>query len=172
METMNCARAKDLLQLYLDGTLEPPEAQDLEVHVAACAACRGELVQLERLMLSIESLPRISAPPDMLLRTMAAIGHHSRWERSGRLFGWMVNAAAVAGMAAGLALAVGSADDAFEALMSLLVDDGNPVGLIDGLLAVAASIETPLVAGIGLLVGAGCLTLSQLFTASQEASAS
>ena len=168
---MNCTRARDLLQLYLDGALDPPEAQELESHVAGCAGCRGELVQLERLMLSVESLPRLSAPPELLPRTMAALTRQPAWGPGGRLFRWATNAGGIAAMVAGLLLAVFSADDAFAALAGLMLEQENPVTLLDGLLGVAASMEMPLVAGLGLLLVAGCLTLVQLVTPS-EATAS
>ena len=76
---MTCDRAKDLLQLYLDGVLALSEAQELEGHVAGCATCRADLVHMERLFIAMEALPRVSAPVQLLPRTMAAIANRSPW---------------------------------------------------------------------------------------------
>jgi hypothetical protein len=73
-----------------------------------------------------------------------------------------MNAAALVAMLAGLVLAAVSAEEAGDALAALMVEQESPVALVDGLLAVAASLEFTLVVGIALLLGAGCLTLVQL----------
>lgn len=159
---MNCTIANDLLQLYLDGALEPAEAQELEGHVAGCATCRSELVHMERLLIAIESLPRLAAPAQLLPRTMAAIATRSPWASDGPVTQWVINSAALVAMLAGLILAAVSAEEAGDALAGLMLEQESPVALVDGLLAVAASLEFTLVAGIGLLLGAGCLTFIQL----------
>lgn len=156
---MNCTRAKDLLQLYLDGVLEPAEAQGLEAHVASCSPCRGDLVRMERLMLAIESLPRSSAPSRLVSNTMAAIVNRSPWAPVTQA---AVSVGGLVAMLVGLFLAVISAGEAGAALAGLVFEEESPVALVDGLLAVAASVEFTFVAGIGLLLGAGCLTLVQL----------
>ena len=159
---MNCDRSKDLLQLYLDGVLALTEAQELEAHVAGCAVCRGDLVRMERLFIAMEALPRVPAPVQLLPRTMAAIASRSPWTFDNSPLHWGMNTAALIAMLAGLVLAAVSAEEAADALAALMVAQENPVALVDGLLAVAASLQFSLVAGIALLLGAGCLTLVQL----------
>lgn len=163
---MTCDRANDLLQLYLDGVLALTEAQELEGHVSGCAACRGDLVHMERLFIAIEALPRVSAPAQLLPRTMTAIRNHSPWELDGPPMQWAMNGATLVAMLAGLILAAISAEEAGDALAALMVEQETPVALVDGLLAVAASLEFTLVAGIALLLVAGCLTLIQLVSRS------
>src|SRR5437763_11998164 len=110
---MDCAKARDLLQFYLDNTLDPQEALDLEAHLGGCSGCRTELVQMERLMLSIESLPRFVAPPSMLAATMAGIQRPLPLRK--RILQWSANGAGVLFLLAGLLLAILSADDAIVA---------------------------------------------------------
>lgn len=167
---MNCARVRELLHFYLDGSLEAGERQDVEAHVTGCAPCRGEVVRIERVMLAVESLPRLLAPPNLLARTMAVVeraaGRERGDNRSGR---WAANSFGPVAMMAGLVLAAASADEAVSALSSLMLEQENPIALLDGLFGVAASLELPLVAGLGLLLGAGCVTLAQLFAPGPEA---
>jgi predicted anti-sigma-YlaC factor YlaD len=158
---MSCDRAKDLLQLYLDGALDLSEAREVEAHVAGCVACRTDFVRMERLFIAMEALPRVEAPGQLLPRTMAAIARRAPWLDSPAAQ-WLVNAGGVVAMVSGLALAAMSAEEASSAFAALLMDQGEPVALVDGLLAIAASLEFTLVAGIALLLGAGCLTLIHL----------
>ncbi len=161
---MNCGKAKDLLQAYLDGTLEPTGRLAVEGHVAGCPGCRGELVQLERLLLAIESLPRFSAPERVVARTMAAIAPRFRPTPRSRLVGWAINGGGLMAVLTGLIVVLTSAGEAGEALAGLTLDQDNPFALIDSLLAVAASMELTFVAGMALLLSAGYLTLVQLVT--------
>ncbi len=59
---MTCARAQQLLQLYLDGRLSLISTRALERHLAACPACRAELVALEEVIAELHSLGQITEP--------------------------------------------------------------------------------------------------------------
>jgi hypothetical protein len=52
----------DRLGDYLDGELTCEEAIDLELHLAACPACREELAGLRRLISDLSVLPHRAAP--------------------------------------------------------------------------------------------------------------
>lgn len=50
----------------VDGCLDATGEHRLEEHLAGCAACRRELVELQETVASIRALPRVAAPPNMV----------------------------------------------------------------------------------------------------------
>ena len=66
--TLHAAAA--LLPWYAAGTLEGPDAQEVEQHLAGCAACRTELDEVRRLRVGMkEAFARAPKPsPDLLAR--------------------------------------------------------------------------------------------------------
>jgi outer membrane lipoprotein-sorting protein len=47
---MNCSQCQEELVAYVEGLLDPAQAQRLEVHLADCPGCRSELEELRRLV--------------------------------------------------------------------------------------------------------------------------
>ena len=60
---MTCDEVKDRLDDYVDGTLGETELQDLELHLAACAACGEEERRLRSVVAQAAALPAEMSPP-------------------------------------------------------------------------------------------------------------
>ena len=60
---MSCTAFQELLTADLDGELSPDEQDQLEQHLAECAACRSLQERLERLDKGFAHLPEASPPP-------------------------------------------------------------------------------------------------------------
>jgi anti-sigma factor (TIGR02949 family) len=69
---MKCEVARPRLEAYLDGELDRASSDELETHLATCAACRAELASLEQLRDSLRSLPGHRAPAELRARLTAA----------------------------------------------------------------------------------------------------
>jgi anti-sigma factor RsiW len=59
---MSCDSVRAQLSPYLDGELAPAEAEAVAVHLAGCAACRGEQEGLAALITACRALPRAEPP--------------------------------------------------------------------------------------------------------------
>jgi predicted anti-sigma-YlaC factor YlaD len=59
---MTCSEVDERLDDYLDGTLAEGEFQELELHLASCAACRDAEQKLRRLLAQASALPREQTP--------------------------------------------------------------------------------------------------------------
>ena len=70
---MKCEAARPLLESYLDGELDRAAVDELEAHLATCAACRAQLADLEALRGALRAIPRHRAPAGLRAR-LAAIG--------------------------------------------------------------------------------------------------
>lgn len=53
---MRCQEIRELFSPWLDGQLNPPEAELLEAHLAECAECRDELVQWQQISNALKSI--------------------------------------------------------------------------------------------------------------------
>lgn len=71
-----------LLSAYAGGDLEPPECRRIEMHLAACPACRAELDNLQTLLRVLRSTPEVEPPPWMTARIMAALKQQQAEKRS------------------------------------------------------------------------------------------
>lgn len=157
---MNCTVAEKLLQLYLDSALDEVEARAVEHHVAECISCRGHFLSLERLVLAIESLPRVAASADSYQRIMVAVTKHQKAAERGPLWQW-ANLSVMALFAlTGVLFALQSGAELAQTLAEFDLTD--PYTFVDSLLAAAASLEISLVVGAALLFVAGCGTFLQL----------
>lgn len=67
---------QDLLELYIDGELEPLEALILEDHLADCRSCRRELNQLKLIDWDLKHQPAVETPPELAIYRSAAIKAH------------------------------------------------------------------------------------------------
>jgi anti-sigma factor (TIGR02949 family) len=103
---MDCAEARELRHLYLDGELDPVEAPVFEAHLRGCPACAALYAREQALSAALrQDLPRYKAPMVLRARVLGAMEHRDRrrWLAELRLLavGW--NPAA---LAASLMLAI------------------------------------------------------------------
>lgn len=69
---MNCREVEDRLDDYVDGSLAEGEFQEVELHLASCAACRDAERGLRRLLAQAAALPREVTPARDLWPEIAA----------------------------------------------------------------------------------------------------
>ena len=62
---MHCSKARDHLQLYIDGRLALQQVRVLEAHIATCSACQYELRMLEEVSSAVRSMQFVVEPPDL-----------------------------------------------------------------------------------------------------------
>lgn len=67
---------EDLLQEYLDGTLDDETRRAVEAHLANSPAARAQLAELEALFSSLDTLPELPLTRDLSAAVVAKIG----WE--------------------------------------------------------------------------------------------
>lgn len=60
---MTCTELDQLLDRYLDGTLEANRRAELEAHLAGCDSCRTLTLQMRGVLASAAALPRSIRPP-------------------------------------------------------------------------------------------------------------
>jgi len=65
---MQCARSSEELTSLMDGELSPQRAAELRRHVAGCAACRRELIQLKQTASLVGALAEVAPPADLRAR--------------------------------------------------------------------------------------------------------
>lgn len=63
---MDCKFDSDLIQMYIDGTIEPLEKVFVEEHLKVCKKCRKELTQFKLLYYELESLEEVEEVPEEL----------------------------------------------------------------------------------------------------------
>ena len=71
-----------LLSAYAGGDLERSECRRIELHLAACPACRAELANLQALLRVLRSTPEVEPPPWMTARIMATLKGQQSEKRS------------------------------------------------------------------------------------------
>ncbi len=69
---MKCPDIHDRLGAYLDGELNPAEAEVVREHLAKCRRCARVLEEHRRLDQLLDSQEGISAPPDFVARVRSA----------------------------------------------------------------------------------------------------
>jgi anti-sigma factor RsiW len=79
-DEITCGGAQALLEPYLDGELEAPEAERLRAHLARCPACAAELRLAAGIRRALHDLPELEAPPEILARTLDSIRSASRFQ--------------------------------------------------------------------------------------------
>jgi hypothetical protein len=73
-----------LIQDYLDGYLLGPQREELEAHLARCAACRAELLRMKELEARLDLDPPVDVPPHLaadILRRLPAGTYRRPWAR-------------------------------------------------------------------------------------------
>src|SRR5262245_51798927 len=63
----------EILNMYLDGALDPDERAAADAHLAGCRACQGELAALRELFATIEALPPEQLPADLTAQVLGRI---------------------------------------------------------------------------------------------------
>ena len=63
---MECAKIKDLLSEYIDGTLDAQTEALIDEHLLACPKCNEELASLKALISELGSVESFKAPDDFL----------------------------------------------------------------------------------------------------------
>lgn len=53
------------LQAYLDGALDPTQAESIQAHLESCSSCRDELARLESLQFRLQELPNLGLSRDL-----------------------------------------------------------------------------------------------------------
>jgi hypothetical protein len=96
---MNCNAIDERLDDYVDGTLPEGECQEVELHVAACAACQEQERQLRWLLDRAQALPQELQPGRDL---WAGIARRIEQEKRARPGWW-----APLGLAAAAVLVIG-----------------------------------------------------------------
>jgi anti-sigma factor RsiW len=105
---MSCNEARELIDDYVDGTLDEAAFQEMELHVAGCAACRAEERSLRALLAHAAALPAEIAPERDLWAGIDARIEAVRpiWRRPRLLAGWGAVLAAAAGVVLALSAAL------------------------------------------------------------------
>src|SRR5262249_58823800 len=98
---MNCSQVRERLPGLLYGDLSAAEADGVEKHLAACAACQREHVALHGVRRALDTLP---TPPVAI--DLPRLYHEESVRRARQLRRWRRTALALAGIAAVLLLVV------------------------------------------------------------------
>jgi anti-sigma factor RsiW len=56
--TIRCDEVVELITDYLEGTLDPGTAAELEAHLALCTGCAEYLTQMRQTLRTVGSIPR------------------------------------------------------------------------------------------------------------------
>ena len=70
---MRCVKVTQQLSAFLDGELQPSEAERIREHLESCPTCRKERQALELTINSVKALPAMRAPGDLASRVLADI---------------------------------------------------------------------------------------------------
>jgi hypothetical protein len=68
-----CEELQFDLPLYFDGSLNPDERAGIDAHLPECPLCRQKLSEFEDLSLGLRSIPRFSAPENLVSEIRAAV---------------------------------------------------------------------------------------------------
>ena len=107
----HCEEYIELISAAVDGALSPREREELDLHLAACPACRSLYEELRSLHAALAAMPPVETPPGLSGRVMDAVAAQAgkgeavpfapgkapsvRWRR------WLASAAALALVATG-----------------------------------------------------------------------
>lgn len=77
---MNCAEWREDLSAYVDGELPAERRVEVDAHLATCAACRQELVELRKLAAGVARLPGMQPADEFLADVRRKIARGERPE--------------------------------------------------------------------------------------------
>ncbi|PYS98555.1 MAG: hypothetical protein DMF63_15260 [Acidobacteria bacterium] len=72
----NCEELQFHLPLYSDGSLNSAERSVIDAHLPECPLCRQKLSEFEDLSLDLRSIPRYSAPQDLVSAIRSKVSSH------------------------------------------------------------------------------------------------
>ena len=124
---MNCRDVDDRLDDYVDGELSESEYQEVELHVASCAACRENERGLRNLLARAAALPKEMAPGRDLWPGVSERLTARRWSAQSLLLG--LAAGLIVALAAGVILRRGTTPIAPAAGSLLPVSVESPAAL-------------------------------------------
>src|SRR5436305_1376390 len=70
---MRCSDAIQQLQLYLDHQLTLNQVRTLEAHLSGCSTCQKELLLLEEITSTLQSIPSVVEPADLTVTIMQRV---------------------------------------------------------------------------------------------------
>ncbi len=163
---MECRKARWLFSPFLEGELDGPQAEELEAHVASCAACRSEMEGLKRSVSLVEALPSLSPPPGLASLVMARVLQREGIlsPAAGSPLGWVL-AAVLGGL--GSVLLYGYLGEVGLPWDPSVVEAVQPLGL-DNLASLMVSLEVGVVVGATLLFVGMAVLLVQLMGREQQ----
>ena len=157
---MQCDRARQLLDPFIEGELGGLRAGELEAHLGSCAPCSSQLRGLRQTVAMVEGLPSLSPPPGLAARIMARVlrsGPALAPAKQGTL-GWVL--AAVFGALGALVLYLYLGEQGWPWDAAVL-EGSQPVGLED-LASLLVGVEVGVIIGVTLLFVALASLLVQL----------
>lgn len=89
---MNCKEFELTASAYLDRQLDEREMAGYRLHLASCADCRVELIEVEALSLSLKNLAQPEVPTELRSYVLNSIARESSEQMtvSQRLFDWLL----------------------------------------------------------------------------------
>jgi anti-sigma factor (TIGR02949 family) len=144
MINVDCAEARDLIELHTDGELSVEEHAAMAAHIAGCEECRAELEAIEALRARIKTAGFQTAPSDLKTRVLAALDAESQrplaadalWRRYGRM---AASYFAIAVLSGGLVYGVITSNDANDRAVREAVNAHVRAGMAGQLVQVASS---------------------------------
>ncbi len=70
---MRCNDIRELMSAHVDGCLDDAGEQQLAAHLAACASCRQDLEDLQRVVNLLQQMEPVAPPPDLTARIHARL---------------------------------------------------------------------------------------------------
>jgi len=78
---MNCASARELIESYLDGELDPSVKAEIQEHLTSCSSCAETHARLRELQMDIRTqAPYYDPPADLQRRVQSALAQVARSE--------------------------------------------------------------------------------------------
>lgn len=75
---MNCSKAHQQLQYYVDGQLSIRQIHLLEAHISSCTVCQNELLLVQKVVDRLHSLQSVAEPTYMTLRILERVAMSPR----------------------------------------------------------------------------------------------
>lgn len=86
----NCVLTEERLSDHLDGLLSPAEAAAFSAHLSGCEQCGKLVAQVGGLVNRMQRLEPLEAPPQLVIKIIAAtLGPRTQKRSSRRWFGWI-----------------------------------------------------------------------------------
>jgi anti-sigma factor RsiW len=86
---MTCTAARELIESYLDGELDPSLKAEIEDHLASCSSCAEEHARLRQLQMDIRAqAPYYNPPAGLERRVRAALAEAARSESKAGSGAW------------------------------------------------------------------------------------